>query len=155
MGTMFIRSSSCKVPFRLRRFCSSWKSKLVTKIWKEEKNCSDEVIHHQFWTVWGHQACKLKTNTNHKISKFLREENTHIEAQPVKGCHVCSIQSVQFQTLHYICFPPSIHCLSWYFKFRNKQMYQVVKNEGINGDEALVGAGLRQGHNVIRNWSSL
>lgn len=32
MGTMFIRSSSCSVPLRFRRFCSSWKSKLVTKI---------------------------------------------------------------------------------------------------------------------------
>lgn len=32
MGTMFIRRSSWRVPLRFRRFCSSWKSKLVTKI---------------------------------------------------------------------------------------------------------------------------
>lgn len=32
MGTMFIRRSSWSVPLRFRRFCSSWKSKLVTKI---------------------------------------------------------------------------------------------------------------------------
>lgn len=36
IGTMFIRRSSCSVPLRFRRFCSSWKSKLVTKIYKDE-----------------------------------------------------------------------------------------------------------------------
>lgn len=32
IGTIFILKSSCNVPFKLRRFCSSWKSRLVTKI---------------------------------------------------------------------------------------------------------------------------
>lgn len=36
IGTIFIRSSSCRVLFRLRRFCSSWKSRLVTRTWKNK-----------------------------------------------------------------------------------------------------------------------
>lgn len=33
MGTMFIRSSSCRVLFKFRLFWSSWKSRFVTRIW--------------------------------------------------------------------------------------------------------------------------